>query len=104
MAKKFKLRDMKQFYRLLSKTSRDWYFKGDDIRQKGINSDRCKCPVTAVVYEKTGVFFHESDYVDAAESIGMKYRDAARIVDAADGDPDHPVIRKKLVKACGLEG
>lgn len=59
------------------------------------------CPITALVWCKTGKEFQDYLFVKAGKTIGLDCKSASRIAGAADNDTNGP-IRKSLLKACTL--
>ena len=74
---------------------------------------RTVCPITALLFTKTGVFHDTFDYERAALALDLKPTEYIEIVEAADKTPntgaaleDVPqllAIRARLLEACGLE-
>lgn len=88
---------MRDFYRRLAETPRRWQLRYDiAIRTCGLE---VQCPITAVAGTPCTLV---NDDVQA--KAGLTCRQAERIMNAADGYPScHPGIRRKLLKACGLQ-
>lgn len=82
---------IKEFIAELEKTPRTWRLNGDQIR-----NDNCQCPLEAVANKPKGHHF------DAASSIGIYDNNRRDIVCAADEPLMCVVLRKRLLKACGL--
>ncbi len=90
-----------EFFAALEKTPRDWLNSGA-VRRCGKFCPQC--PLTAVAgfgeregfwtYGDTGMWHY------AAQVLGLRMRDARKIVNAADGRGS---LRERLLIACGLK-
>ena len=63
------------------------------------------CPITAVAYHETGMYYRPSKYRDAAKRIHLAKRFAYKIVNAADYQlwlTSNPQLRKRIARAMGL--
>ena len=86
---------LNQFLVRLRKTPREW-----TVRYDGRLLLSKSCPITAVAGHK--LWATHWDAVVVAIKMGLREQTARRIIDAADLGYLHTVLRKKLLKACGL--
>jgi hypothetical protein len=94
---------IEEFFVALEKTPRDWE------RAEGVGAIRRdgkfirQCPLTAVAGfgEREGFWTYSdpSRCADAARLLGLRVKDARKIVSAADGRGS---LRGRLLAACGL--
>jgi hypothetical protein len=91
-----------EFFAALEKTPRDW-FGAPSVRRRG--AFVAQCPITAVAgFGEREDFWKYGDpgcWADAARHLGLRIRDARKIVSAADLRGS---LRKRLLAACGIEG
>jgi hypothetical protein len=90
-----------EFLEKLRQTPRNWSVTEEQDIRCYINGLLC-CPLTSLSHE--GYTVNEWDEM-AVNELGMDFGDATKIVYAADGndvDDDIQLLRKELLKACGL--
>ncbi len=90
-----------EFFAELEKTPRDWLGKFA-IRRYGAYC--LQCPLTAVAgFGERKDFWPYGDtscWAEAARHLGLRMKDARKIVNAADGSGS---LRERLLVACGLK-
>ena len=101
---------IEEFFAALEKTPRDWGidWRLDGFRPvKGVRRDAAfsvQCPLTAVAgFDEREGFWTYGDpacWPDAARYLGLRMKDARKIVNAADGRGS---LRLRLLAACGLK-
>jgi hypothetical protein len=97
-----------EFFAALEKTPRDWGIdwglaKRTAVRRRGTFCYQCPLTAVAGFGDREG-FWTYSDprwWPDAARELGLRMKDARRIVAAADGCGS---LRERLLAACGLPG
>ena len=72
-----------RFLELLSQTPYPWHLAGDG-KLRAHEGTTELCAITGVVRHYTGVRFDVGDWVRAADRIGLSYREAGFVVEAAD--------------------
>src|SRR5689334_98183 len=87
------------FIRALKKTPRKWQLAQNELRLWD-NVDEY-CPLTAVASQR-GHEFHVGNFDKAAQVLGLGRKDAYAILRAAD-NTGQIRLRKRLLRACGLE-
>ena len=95
----------KEFLEALSRTPRDWYLDEDGgIRRKSTERFATECPISSLCNMSWG------DYRKAGRKLGLSYYLISLISITADdfrtpmiGHLFRPALRKKMLKACGLE-
>jgi hypothetical protein len=96
-----------EFFAALEKTPRDWGLGWGLINRTAVRRDGkfCgQCPLTAVAGfgERMGFWTYADTvwWTDAARVLGLRMKDAKKIVHAADGRGS---LRDRLLAACGLK-
>jgi hypothetical protein len=97
---------MERFLRSLAETPYDWRLAcGGKIRTHEAKTELCV--ITGVVRHRTGIDFSVGDWVLAADTMGLSYREAGLVVEAADhARPSAPGIwrlRQRLLVAARIE-
>ncbi len=91
-----------EFLSALEKTPRDWKGAYYPVRRDGRFVQQCPLTAVAGFGEREG-FWTYSDpgmWRYAAQVLGLRMRDARKIVNAADGRGS---LRERLLIACGLK-
>lgn len=93
-----------EFLECLKKISLEWskmYVNKGTIR--GGNQNGHFCPITAVVYERTGLYYGTRDALHAGcTHLKLGPTLVKSIIRAADDPRSYSWLRKKLEQACGL--
>ncbi len=100
---------MSEFYSEAAKSKRSWYTEPwcvltwknmprQIIAIRANSPHGAVCPITELYYRQTKKFLSISDYDAAAKQLGLRKRDARRIMSAADGwSKNKNRIRKRLL-------
>ena len=87
----------RQFFKLLRATPRDWVLLcGCKIRRVDRGMADIECPITALIKQSSG------DVASAAAKLKLPDDLVERIIEAADYRKRN-VMRRKLLRACGLK-
>ena len=71
----------------------------------GVKRFKAVCPITAVCFEKTGIYYVVCGWEAAAKAMGMNLTFAEKVQEAADGTyRSSRQVRETLLEAVGLEG
>ena len=95
--------NLNQFLQRLRKTPRDWYVTSDGkIRRTHFwgpdnKYESIECPISTLDHRVSNL------WIVVAKMFGIDRSLARKITIAADSN-SQPVLRRKLVRACGLKG
>ena len=89
---------IKQFLKELKQAGIKFKINKEPIFSAPIRTCYGKCPIEALYRNKQ---HRSAEYEYAAELLGLSWEDKAAIVHAADHD-DNSILRKQLMKACGV--
>ena len=96
----------KEFLAVLKKSPRKWFLMDNEALRITINHVEY-CPLTYAIKKLTRKMFHVTDAVEGSLTIGIKRRQANKIVAAADflsGINEAELkIREELFKACRIK-